>query len=242
LRKALFAIALVLAAFAGGAVVNGPGLGRLKGFLQTRLVPGDPRAVAASADPDAPPPPADGPPPEVPAAPLPPLRLARDRRTPRTVSATEGTPREPRDPAIDVAPPPPRSEAAPVEAAGPEAGPSPSPTSTPAAGQGPSPGPADEARTADPAVAAASQPSTTSASASARDWSDLRRRMRELGVSRYEVDGEPAGRSRFRCLIPLAGRRAVGQQFEAEGDDDYQAADAALRRVALWRATEMAPP
>ena len=66
--------------------------------------------------------------------------------------------------------------------------------------------------------------------------------MRALGISRYEVDGEPGGRVRFRCLIPLAGRRAVGQQFEGEGDDDFQAAEAALRRVALWRATEMAPP
>ena len=94
-----------------------------------------------------------------------------------------------------------------------------------------------EARTADPAVAAASRSEPP-----ARDWADLRRRMRGLGISRYEVDGEPGGRARFRCLIPLAGRRAVAQQFEGEGDDDFQAAEAALRRVALWRATEMAPP
>jgi hypothetical protein len=37
-------------------------------------------------------------------------------------------------------------------------------------------------------------------------------------------------------LIPLAGRQAVSQRFEAEGDDDFQAAQAAMRRIALWRA------
>jgi hypothetical protein len=64
--------------------------------------------------------------------------------------------------------------------------------------------------------------------------------MRELGVARYGIEGEPGGRVQFYCLIPLAGRRAVGQQFEAEGDDEIEAAQTALRRVALWRAT--APP
>jgi hypothetical protein len=62
--------------------------------------------------------------------------------------------------------------------------------------------------------------------------------MRALGVSRYWIEGEPGGRAHFRCVIPLAGRRAVGQQFEAEGDDALEAADSALRRVTLWRATE----
>jgi hypothetical protein len=64
--------------------------------------------------------------------------------------------------------------------------------------------------------------------------------MRELGVARYGLEGEPGGRVRFHCLIPLAGRRAVAQQFEAEADDEIEAAQTALRRVALWRATE--PP
>jgi hypothetical protein len=60
--------------------------------------------------------------------------------------------------------------------------------------------------------------------------------MRALGVSRYGIEGEPGGRTRFYCIIPLAGRRAVGQQFEAEGDDELEAARTALRRVVLWRA------
>jgi hypothetical protein len=62
--------------------------------------------------------------------------------------------------------------------------------------------------------------------------------MKELGITRYWLEGEPDGLVQFRCVIPLAGQRAVGQQFEAEGADELQAADAALRRVALWRATE----
>jgi hypothetical protein len=62
--------------------------------------------------------------------------------------------------------------------------------------------------------------------------------MRELGVARYGIEGEPGGRVRFHCLIPLAGRRAVAQQFEADGADELEAARTALRRVALWRGSE----
>jgi hypothetical protein len=80
--------------------------------------------------------------------------------------------------------------------------------------------------------------SPASAISPSKEWADLRRRMREVGISRYWIEAEPAGAVRFRCIIPLAGTRAVAQQFEAEGDDEFQAADAALRRVALWRATE----
>lgn len=70
------------------------------------------------------------------------------------------------------------------------------------------------------------------------DWAEIRRRMAALGVSRYGIEGEPNGKVRFHCVIPLAGQRAVAQQFEAEGDDELQAAEVALRRVTLWRATE----
>jgi hypothetical protein len=66
--------------------------------------------------------------------------------------------------------------------------------------------------------------------------------MRALGVARYGIEGEPDGRVRFHCTIPLAGRRAVSQQFEADGDDEIQAAQMALRRIALWRATESSSP
>jgi hypothetical protein len=74
------------------------------------------------------------------------------------------------------------------------------------------------------------------------DWTEVRHALRTLGVSRYGIDGEPGGRVRFHCVIPLAGRRAVGQHFEAEADDELQAARAALRRIALWRASEGGNP
>jgi hypothetical protein len=72
------------------------------------------------------------------------------------------------------------------------------------------------------------------------DWAVLQRKMQTLGVTRFTIDGDPGGRVVFSCLIPLAGRQAVTQRFEAEGDDVVGAAQAALRRVALWRATQ--PP
>jgi hypothetical protein len=62
--------------------------------------------------------------------------------------------------------------------------------------------------------------------------------MQTLGISRFTIEGQPGGRVVFSCLIPVAGRQAVAQRFEAEGDDGFRAARAALRRVALWRATQ----
>jgi hypothetical protein len=41
-------------------------------------------------------------------------------------------------------------------------------------------------------------------------------------------------------VIPIAGRRAVGQHFEADGNDEIEAARTTLRRVVLWRATQEA--
>jgi hypothetical protein len=75
----------------------------------------------------------------------------------------------------------------------------------------------------------------------AGDWGALRQKLHSLGVTRYTIEGEPGGRVVFSCLIPLAGRRAVSQRFEAEGDDEFQAAQAAIRRILLWRATRQAP-
>ena len=77
----------------------------------------------------------------------------------------------------------------------------------------------------------------TSSSESPPDWVALRRKMQSLGVTRYTIEGEPGGRVVFWCLIPLAGRQAVSQRFEGEGDDEFHAAQAAIRRIALWRAT-----
>jgi hypothetical protein len=71
-----------------------------------------------------------------------------------------------------------------------------------------------------------------------QDWAALGRKMQALGVSRFTIEGQPGSRVVFSCLIPLAGRQAVAQRFEAEGEDAYRAAQSALRRVALWRATQ----
>jgi hypothetical protein len=73
------------------------------------------------------------------------------------------------------------------------------------------------------------------------DWIILQRKFHALKVSRFTIEGEPGGRILFSCLIPLAGRQAVTQRFEAEGDDVIQAMQATLRRIALWRATQPQP-
>ena len=52
--------------------------------------------------------------------------------------------------------------------------------------------------------------------------------MQSLGVSHYTIDGQPGDRVVFSCLIPVVGRQAIAQRFEAEGDDMLQAAQAAL--------------
>jgi hypothetical protein len=83
---------------------------------------------------------------------------------------------------------------------------------------------------------AAPLPSPAASTPSVGDWAVLRRKMQSLGVTHYTIDGQLGGRVIFSCLIPLAGRQAVSQRFEAEGDDDFQAAQAAIRRITLWRA------
>jgi hypothetical protein len=70
------------------------------------------------------------------------------------------------------------------------------------------------------------------------NWAVIERKMQHLGISRYTIDGQPGDRVVFSCLIPVAGRQAIAQRFEAEGDDMVQAAQAALRRITLWRATQ----
>jgi hypothetical protein len=111
----------------------------------------------------------------------------------------------------------------------------------------PSTGPLPDSRAKADAIALKAVPSTVpphspdgtvpaASTPSVGDWASLRRKMQSLGVTHYTIDGQPGGRVIFSCLIPLAGRQAVSQRFEAEGDDDFQAAQAAMRRIALWRA------
>lgn len=295
MRQVLLAVMLMGAAFAGGAVMNGPGLrwvqenvfnktgdegeaavpesavqpveasipsapvpslgsetptsDAAKSSEKTAAKSGDlssefirkPAAPAvaenASNAADQSPPPADRGEPETPpkrsvslalaeppapVAALPPLEAPVDTEAPRAKDTDMGA--EPPAPKGQDSPHGPRPQAS-AERAGPWAD---APDSAPAAAVPPKG--YQRPAAGDSAVAPAA--------AGGGDWTALRRRMRELGVSRYGFDGEPNGRVRFHCVIPLAGRRAVGQQFEAEADDEFQAAQIALRRVALWQATE----
>ena len=260
MRQAFFAVMLVAASFAGGAVVNGPGLRWAQDMLFNRIGLDD----GGGDDSDAGGP-SEGEESTIPAAPIPPLAVEPTEtetepdqvppagplpvplaRTPATSMAAAGTPgRSNPLPAAAGAPvPDPRdlsslktTELPPLERPGPLA--------DPLADDPPAAGPrgladgsvalaslatgADDEPDAGPAPGGPNDPA---------DWPGVRRSLSALGVARYGVEGETGGRVRFHCVIPLAGRRAVGQYFEAEGDDEFQAARAAIRRVALWRATE----
>lgn len=95
-----------------------------------------------------------------------------------------------------------------------------------------------------PAPAPASAPTgtaTASTSTPGGEWAEIRRKLDAAGVSRYTIEGEPGGRVVFACLIPLAGKQAVSQRFEAEGEDEFQAAQSVLKRINLWRASHATP-
>jgi hypothetical protein len=79
---------------------------------------------------------------------------------------------------------------------------------------------------------------STSPSSSESTWSDLKTAMSARGVSRYWAEGEPSGSVTFRCVVPLAAKGVIAQQFEAQGADLSKAAEAALKRIDLWKATE----
>ena len=94
----------------------------------------------------------------------------------------------------------------------------------------------------DEGVARATSPEAGAGAGTANDWSQVRQRMAEMGVERFWIEGQPGGPVRFRCVVPLAGDQVVSQHFEAEADDAVQAAEVALGRVALWKATAAGQP
>jgi hypothetical protein len=271
LRKALLVVALVFASFAGGAVVNGPGLSWLKGIIGDRLHRGDaiptldvddgPPLAVADAEPN--------PPPDTPVAEKLASPAAEDAPPAPVAAKPETAP--PSDAPAPAEPSPLPLPELPASAPTPKApAPDPSklidktPAPNPAAGFEDAPGPApstavlprsrparDRAPMADSAVAAAtgtpaeppplssSTPATMSAgSPNPGDWEALRKRMKALGVTRYWVEGTPSGAVTFRCVVPSGGPDAANRQFEAEAADERQAADSALRRVAVWKAAE----
>ncbi len=179
----------------------------------------------------------------IPAAPTPPLSLSgdepRSRPSGEPKSSSSKTSSKERDVAASrpaEAPRPLDTEALTASAGAPA--PDPSDESPPL--ESPLDVKTAEPKTIDPAVRRAKDSvAESSPSADAPEWRILRTRMKQLGVTRFWLEGEPDGRCRFHCLVPItAGARSVGRQFEAEGVDPLKAADSALRRIALWKATE----
>jgi hypothetical protein len=284
MRKALFCVILVAASFAGGAVVNGPGLTWAKAMVMDRLglvEGGEPRPPLPN---DSIPPLAVEPSEVLPSVPG--MRVndvGPDRKDPfpnrshpdilakangpdndhiGSAASPQGNADKPKglsakkaltgsaspEPANPLDPDPlaevkAKAKAlptlAPVPAADADAAPLPLPDPGASKSSGSS---VDEpikplpTESTDAAVnPTARQP--TASDGGAVEWAEIRRLLKVAGVSRYGIEGEPAGRVRFQCVIPVAGRRAMGQHFEAEGDDEIQAARAALKRIMLWRAS-----
>jgi hypothetical protein len=283
MRQFLFAVVLVAAAFAGGAMVNGPGVR----WVQARLLDymglkdggeiasidpprvaeegNDPRRPGPGPDAGASATPAAGEPatgPAVKGGAAPKARGGKDQRAepsppPLPIPATVPEPAAPRAADRAESRKSARSATAQEDADAPPAPLDPDIGVALLASRSPAGSAPPEARKEEPrprpialevapsSVRPASAPSASPSQAAAaagtvEDWRGLRGRLQALGVSRYSIEGQPGGRVVFSCLIPLAGRQAVAQRFEAEGDDEIQAARAAIRRIALWRAARPA--
>lgn len=283
MRQVLFVIAVVGAAFVGGAVVNGPGFRWAQERLLVYMGLQDGGEIASI---DLPPAPGEAPvanvanvataegpateplvkEPEVRTAPTldPNARRAGHERQalsqgvpapkaePRATEPFAETDADAQEPAADGASGAPAllgALAGALKQAAPPPGAADGPTKAPE----PEPEPGDAPAPLDPSVApallaspapsdsapaSASAPKDDASSGASGDWAELRRSLGDQGVTRYSIEGEPGGRVVFVCLIPLAGKQAVSQRFEAEGDDEFQAARAALRRINLWRAAQ----
>jgi hypothetical protein len=214
MRRVVFALVLIGAAFAGGAVINGPGLAWLqRNFAISRSIIVDNRSSHEPAGSEK-------------IKPFPTASTKPNLTPPsRPQAAPDKKTSKPLDELAQADPPF-----------------LPESPSTPAAALAPLPEPIAPEPAAlpplDPVTRLASlerpEPTTTPA---AHDWATLRKKMKALGVARYTLEGEADGHVRFSCVIPVEGLKAVGHHFEAEGDDEYQATEAALKRVALWKAT-----
>ena len=241
-RRAVFALMLIGAAFAGGAAINGPGLAWLQ-----RNFAGGPSIIVDRGDPGRPQPSVEPPPRRFPTAKGPPLVVdiappsaatKKGEAKPPTELALAETPLLPESSASALAPLPSPEPVPPVEE-DPPVPPLPSDEPPPRA-RAPEPARLPRLddptpRKTDPVARLASVERTTPPVAST--WADLRQKMKDQGISRYTLEAETDGRVRFRCVIPVDGLKAVGHHFEAEGDDEPQAIEAALKRIALWKAT-----
>jgi len=232
-RRALFALMLIGAAFAGGAAINGPGLAWLQ-----RNFAGGPTIIVDHSGPPSPPetpifrqfPSAKSP--LLANIPQPPPPSKTTKKTEKTDLAFNETPLLPESPST------PASALAPLPASTGEEDP-PIPPLPSDAPRSHAPEPArlprlDPPPKSDPVARLASveRPATSPST-----WGQIRQKLKEMGITRYTIESEVDGRVRFRCVIPVEGLKAISHHFEAEGDDELQAAEAALKRIALWKAT-----
>ncbi len=202
MRKALFAVVLVAASFAGGAVINGPAISWAKAYLVSALQDKNSPSASEEIEP-------------VPSAPLPFLA----------------------NPLNEI--PKPRSEPPRFDPVIVPASNSPvTPTQTTSVPPAPILPDRLDAPTAAPKREA---PVVLVANPRTGDWASLRKKLASQGVARYRVEVDLDGKTHFSCMIPLVGRRAVSQHFEAEGDDEFQAAESVLKRIVLWKASEAEP-
>lgn len=266
MRQALFVIAVVGAAFVGGAVVNGPGFRWAQERLLLYMGLQDGGEIASI---DLPPAPGEAPIADAPTVEEPTV----GKRDPEVQTASATAPAStaaPQRRALDQGVPAPKAEPKATEPFAEAGGDQPEPTAdpnadaadppallgalagvlkqtapAPGAADGPSQEPEPTPELAapaplDPSVAPVAESGSKEAApgGESTDWAELRGKLTAAGVSRYTIEGEPGGRVVFVCLIPMAGKQAVSQRFEAEGDDEFQAARAALRRINLWRAAQ----
>lgn len=250
MRQALLVIVLIGAAFGGGAVVSGPGFRWAQehaldymglkdgGEIDTlELIPPPGEGKPAVAEPLAGPaaaksalsqaasqPPSPAPAPEA----TEPYTEAQAAAPAPSPPPPAGEPAKPEGPALlgalnAMLSPPAAAESKPE--ATPPADAAVSPSNLPPLEAVPSPEP----------------PPPPSSAPATGEWAEIRRKLDAAGVSRYTIEGTPGGPVTFACLIPIAGRQAVSQRFEAEGDDEIQAAQAVLKRINLWRASHAEP-
>jgi hypothetical protein len=233
IRRGVFALMLIGAAFAGGAAINGPGLA----WLQRNFAAGRSIIVDASSthEPDGKAKlrqfPTSNTTPFLVAPSRPQAPPKKKASQPVAELAQADTPLLPESPSTPSAALAPLPEPTPPEPANPA--PTLASNEPPAPNPEPAPLPPLDSVTR---LASLERPEASTPPAS-HDWAALRKKMKALGVARYTIEGEADGHVRFSCVIPVEGLKAVGHHFEAEADDEYQAAEAALKRVALWKAT-----
>ena len=220
-RRGVFALVLVGAAFGGGAVMNGPGLA----WIQRNFAAG--RSIIVDDKSSHEPP-----------------GSAKVRQFPTANTTPNLVP-----PSFTAAPEEKKGAKSIAELAQSDPPLLPESPSTPSAALAPLPAPTPPEPASLPSLDTVTQlaslerpapatPTAPSTSPTGQDWSALRKKMKALGVARYTIEGDADGHARFSCVIPVEGLKAVGHHFEAEADDEYQAAESALKRVALWKATQ----